>query len=135
MVVGSNPTGGTQIMEKKHINERGTHTTVIEPATDFIDLFGKLVFNGKKVELSPGRIEGGVGAKSKSVKFKQINNHLYEMVITVNNSRQEFKLFTEADYETIRKAIKSNKRLREWNVNYLDSRHTPAQQDTKYKVK
>ena len=135
MVVGSNPTGGTKDMEKQHLNERGTHTTVIEAATDFIDFFAKLVFNGKKAELAPGRIEAGTGARSKSVKFKQINNALYEMVITANSSRQEFKLFTEADYETIRKNIKSNKRLREWNVNYIDSRPTLAQQDTKYKVK
>ena len=57
------------------------------------------------------------------------------MVIIANSSRQEFKLFTHADYEAIRKAIKANKRLREWNVGYLDSRPTQADQDKRYKVK
>ena len=46
-------------MEKKHINERGTHTTVIEQAGDFINLFSKFIFDGKKAQLSPGKIEGG----------------------------------------------------------------------------
>ena len=89
--------------------------------------------------MSPGKIEGGVGAKASSVKLKHINDEVYEMVIVHNGSRQEFKLFTKEQYQVLVEVFKKDKKLREWNVNYTDLRgvNRPSSKgdlDTKYKV-
>lgn len=117
-------------MERNHINERGTHTTVIEAARPILSFFNKNK-NLKAVEISPGKIEGGVGAKSKSVKFKHINNELYEMVVTHNSSRQEFKIFTRTTPEEMMKLLKENKKTKDWNVNYTDMRNVNRALTTK----
>jgi hypothetical protein len=103
-----------------HYNDRGTHTTVIEAALPVLTFLHKTRELG--VRISPGKIEGGVGAKSKSIKLKHINNELYEMVITHNGARQEFKVFTSVSAETLMKALKSAKKLQDWNSNYTDMR-------------
>ena len=124
-------------MEKIHINERGSHTTVIEAAQPVLAFFTKS--KNLEVEVSPGKIENNVGAKSKSIKFKHINNEVYEMVVTHNGSRQEFKVFTWADFETIVKLTKGDKKLRDWNINYTDMRNVHGTEmspnkDEKYRV-
>ena len=108
-------------MEKTHINERGVHTTVVEAAQPILTFFIKNKDLG--IEVSPGKIEQNVGAKSKSIKFKHINNEVYEMVVTHNGSRQEFKVFTRVDFSTIIKLTKGDKKLRDWNINYTDMRN------------
>jgi hypothetical protein len=108
-------------MEKNHINERGTHTTIIEASRLILEFFYKNRALGI-IEVSPGKIEGNVGAKSRSVKFKHINNHVYEMVITHNGSRQEFKVFTEIPKEILLEALRKNKKTADWNINYSDMR-------------
>lgn len=107
-------------MQKKHINDRGSHTSVIEGAIPVITFFNKQMVLGAM--LSPGKIETGVGSKSKSIKLKHINNELYEMVIVYNGTRQEFKLFTRKTGEEIISAIKLDKKLRDWLVKYTDMR-------------
>ncbi len=117
-------------MQKMHINERGTHTTVIEAVKPILALFTK--GDGlEPVQVSPGKIEGGAGSKSKSIKFKHINDELYEMVVISNGSRQEFKVFTRTAPEKLLEAIKSNKKTKEWNVNYTDMRDANKVQDPK----
>jgi hypothetical protein len=106
-----------------HINERGTHTTVIEAAKPILDFLSRAK-GMESATLSPGKIEGGVGAKSKSVKFKHINDELYEMVITHNGARQEFKLFTRTTPDVLASCLKADKKLTAWNVNYTDMRNT-----------
>ena len=108
-------------MQKQHLNDRGTHTTVIEAAADILKFFGKEI-GLKGITISPGKIEGGVGAKSKSIKFKHINNELYEMVVTHNGSRQEFKVFTKVLPVDLLSLIKNSKKMKDWNVNYTDMR-------------
>jgi hypothetical protein len=108
-------------MQKQHINERGTHTTVIEAASDILKFFDK-ENSLKDVTVSPGKIEGGVGAKSKSIKFKHINNELYEMVVTHNGARQEFKVFTKTNPKDLLTLIKHSKKMKDWNINYTDMR-------------
>ncbi len=109
-------------MEKNHINERGTHTTIIEAARPVLSFFGK--YRGEdKIEVSPGKIESGIGAKSKSIKFKHLNNEVYEMVVTHNSSRQEFKVFTKTLEQELIRSLKNDKKLRDWNINYTDMRH------------
>jgi hypothetical protein len=103
-----------------HINERGTHTTVIEAAQPILAFFAKNSELG--VELSPGKIEGGIGAKSKSIKLKHLNDEVYEMVLTHNGQRQEFKLFTRVTAKNLVALIKADKKLSMWNVNYTDMR-------------
>jgi len=103
-----------------HINDRGTHTTVIEAVEPLLVFFSKN--RELKAELSPGKIEGGIGAKSKSIKLKHLNDEVYEMVVTHNGSRQEFKLFTKATAKVLIALMKSDKKLRDWNINYTDMR-------------
>lgn len=103
-----------------HLNDRGTHTTVIEAAVPILTFLNKIKNLG--VRISPGKIEGGVGAKSKSIKLKHINNELYEMVITHNGARQEFKLFTTASKDMLLLSLSSAKKLQDWNSNYTDMR-------------
>ncbi len=110
-------------MLQPHFQLRGTHTTIIEPAYLIIDVLKKARELGP-VKLAPGKIEARVGAKSSSVKLKHINNELYELVITHNSARQEFKLFSTASFNDFEKCIKSSKKLRDWNINYLDMRDT-----------
>lgn len=103
-------------MKKEHVNERGKHTTVIESSQVILAAFGKI----KDMKVAPGKINAGVGAKSKSVKFKQINSELYEMVITSKSQRQEFKLFTSKTFTELEDIFKNSKDLKDWNVNYID---------------
>ena len=94
---------------------------MIEAAQDILKFFAKEHELGT-VTISPGKIEGGVGAKSKSLKFKHLNNELYEMVVTHNGARQEFKVFTTTQEEKFIACIRSSKKLKSWNVNYTDMR-------------
>lgn len=96
-------------MEKMHINERGSHTTVIEGSKDILKLLKKV-----GVEVSPGVIEGNVKAKGKSVKLKKLNNETFEMVVVVNGSKQTFKVYGN-DQEGITNIIQSLK-ADNWNV-------------------
>lgn len=81
------------------INERGTHTTVIEGAR-------KILLTLKKLGAltSPGVIEGNVNAKGKSIKLKKINNETFEMVIVVGRSKQTFKVYSTSQ-DTISKGL------------------------------
>ena len=92
-------------MQNQHLNERGAHTTVIEAAAPVLDFFVKNKSIGH-ITVSPGKIERNVGAKSKSIKFKHINNEVYEMVVTHNGSRQEFKVFTKVEGDILLKTLK-----------------------------
>lgn len=96
-------------MEKMHINERGSHTTVIEGSKDILKLLKKT-----GVEVSPGVIEGNVKAKGKSVKLKKLNNETFEMVVVVNSSKQTFKVYGN-DQEGIINVVQSLK-ADNWNV-------------------
>ncbi|MBP6888103.1 MAG: hypothetical protein KBC21_00205 [Candidatus Pacebacteria bacterium] len=121
-------------MERQHINERGSHTTIIEASKPVLDILKKS-FPG--IEVSPGKIESGVGAKSGSIKFKHINDELYEMVVVHNGSRQEFKVFSRASFEELKKIFKKEKKTREWSFNYTDMRDVGKSQkspDEKYRV-
>lgn len=91
-------------MEKIHINERGSHTTVIEGSRDILKLLRKA-----EVEVSPGVIEGNVKAKGKSVKLKKLNNETFEMVVVVSSSKQTFKVYGN-DQENISNIVFSLKR-------------------------
>jgi hypothetical protein len=103
-----------------HLSDRGTHTTVIELAIPVLTFLNKAKELG--VRIAPGKIEGGVGAKSKSIKLKHLNNELYEMVLTHNGARQEFKVFTIAEAKVLVASLKGAKKLQDWNVNYTDMR-------------
>ena len=92
-----------------HINERGSHTTVIEGSRDILKLLKKA-----GVEVSPGIIEGNVKAKGKSVKLKKLNNETFEMVVVVNRSKQTFKVYGN-DQECITSIIQ-NLKADGWNV-------------------
>jgi len=96
-------------MEKMHINERGSHTTVIEGSRDILKLLSKV-----EVEVSPGVIEPNVKAKGKSVKVKKLNNETFEMVVVVNSSKQTFKVYG-VEQEKVTAVIQSLKR-EGWNV-------------------
>lgn len=96
-------------MEKMHINERGSHTTVIEGSRDILKLLKK-----SGVEVSPGVIEGNVKAKGKSVKLKKLNNETFEMVVVVNSSKQTFKVYGN-NQESISRAIRGLK-TDGWNI-------------------
>ena len=71
-----------------HIDERGSHTTVIEGSRDILKLLNKA-----GAQVSPGVIEGNVKAKGKSVKLKKLNNETFEMVVVVGSSKQTFKVY------------------------------------------
>lgn len=96
-------------MSKIHLNERGSHTTVIEGSKDILKLFKK-----EGIAVSPGVIEGNVKAKGKSVKLKKLNNETFEMVVVVNSSKQTFKVYShEQDHVAhILQGLKSGG----WNV-------------------
>lgn len=96
-------------MEKMHINERGSHTTVIEGSKDILKLLKKA-----GVEISPGIIEGNVKAKGKSVKLKKLNSETFEMIVVVNSSKQTFKVYGK-DQESITSIIQSMKAYG-WNI-------------------
>lgn len=96
-------------MQKKHVNERGTHTTYIEGAVEILKAMKKI-----GVEVSPGVIEGNVRASGRSVKLKKMNNETFEMVIVVKSSKQTFKVYGENQVEII-KSIKLFKK-EGWNV-------------------
>lgn len=93
----------------RHINERGSHTTVIEGSRDILKLLKKA-----NVEVSPGIIEGNVKAKGKSVKLKKLNNETFEMVVVVGSSKQTFKVYGN-DQKSITSIIQGLKR-EGWNV-------------------
>lgn len=121
-----------------HHNERGSHTTVIEKGQVVLDIFSKRS-RAVSIEVAPGKIEAGIKAKSSSVKFKHINDELYEMVVTHNSSRQEFKVFTRASIEELQTFLKEDKHTRDWNCGYTDMREanykkTPSNLDAKYSV-
>jgi hypothetical protein len=92
-----------------HINERGSHTTVIEQAQDVIKLLKK-----SKIEVSPGKIEV-INAKSRSVKFNFMNKDLSEMTVTSGRSKQTFKVFADADF--LYNLFSKNKDFKSWNIN------------------
>lgn len=92
-----------------HINERGSHTTIIEGSKDILKVLKK-----SDILVSPGVIEGNVKAKGKSVKLKKINNETFEMVVVVGSSKQTFKVYGENQREII-KIIASFKKD-SWNV-------------------
>ena len=97
-----------------HINERGSHTTVIEFAKDPLKILKK-----QGVSVSPGKIEASGASGNRSLKIKKINREVSEMVIVAGSSKQTFKVFTE-DPEGLVVILKKDKTLREWNVNYMD---------------
>lgn len=92
-----------------HINERGSHTTIIEGSKDILKLLKK---NG--VLVSPGVIEGNVKAKGRSVKLKKLNNETFEMVVVAGSSKQTFKVYG-LDQKEIIKLINGLKK-ENWNV-------------------
>lgn len=92
-----------------HVNERGSHTTVIGGSKDILKLFRK-----EGIEISPGVIEANVKAKGKSVKLKKLNNETFEMVVVVNSSKQTFKVYGN-NQEYITKVIQGLK-AEGWNV-------------------
>jgi hypothetical protein len=106
-------------MGQKHINERGSHTTVIDASKPVLDVLKKQ-FAG--ITVSPGKIEGGAGARSSSIKCKHINDELYEMVIVHNGARQEFKVFTRATFLELKQAFSKDKKTSTWSANYTDMR-------------
>lgn len=85
------------------------------------------------VAVSPGKIEGGVGAKSSSIKCKHINDELYEMVIVHNGARQEFKVFTRATFLELKNAFSKDKKTASWSVNYTDMRQGRVTESKKTK--
>lgn len=91
------------------INERGTHTSVIEGAKDVLKMLKKL-----RATTSPGVIQANVGGKGKSVKLKKVNNETFEMVIVVNSAKQTFKVYG-SNQDDIGEAIMSL-RKENWNV-------------------
>ena len=92
-----------------HINERGSHTTVIEGAKEVLKVLKKV--GGL---ISPGKIEANVKSKGKSVKLKKLNKETFEMVIVFNSSKQTFKLYGDNQQEII-DAI-NELRKDNWNV-------------------
>lgn len=92
-----------------HINERGSHTTVIEGSKDVLKLLNKA-----GAQVSPGVIEGNVKAKGRSVKLKKLNNETFEMVVVVGSSKQTFKVYGN-DQERITQVIQGLKGAG-WNV-------------------
>lgn len=93
----------------KKVNERGSHTTVIEGAKDILKTFKKI-----GILVSPGVIEANAKARGKSVKLKKVNNETFEMVIVVNSSKQTFKVYGD-NQEVIIKLINGFK-AESWNV-------------------
>ncbi len=91
------------------INERGTHTTVIEGSKDILKAFKKA-----GVLISPGVIEANVQSRGKSVKLKKINNEVFEMVVVVNSSKQTFKVYGENQKEIT--ALINSFKKENWNV-------------------
>lgn len=79
-----------------HINERGSHTSIIEGAKKLLKSFKKI-----DVAVSPGVIEANVKSKGKSVKLKKLNNETFEMVVVVNSSKQTFKVYGDNQKEII----------------------------------
>ncbi|OHA83796.1 MAG: hypothetical protein A2937_01855 [Candidatus Yonathbacteria bacterium RIFCSPLOWO2_01_FULL_47_33b] len=96
-------------MVKTHVNERGSHTTVIEGSRDILKLFNKA-----GVQVSPGIIEANVKAKGRSVKLKKLNNETFEMVVVVKSSKQTFKVYGN-DQKGITSVIQGLKGAG-WNV-------------------
>ena len=92
-----------------HVNERGSHTTVIEGSRDILKLLNKV-----GAQVSPGVIEGNVKAKGRSVKLKKLNNETFEMVVVVGSSKQTFKVYGN-DQERITQVIQGLKGAG-WNV-------------------
>ena len=97
-----------------HINERGAHTSVIEQARDLLKEIKK-----RGVVVSPGKIEVIQRARTKTAKFKKINDELLEMVVTVASSKQTFKVFSD-HHESFLEALKNTKKLESWNILYKD---------------
>ena len=91
------------------INERGTHTTVIEGSFNILKLLNKA-----GAEISPGIIEGNVKAKGKSVKLKKLNNETFEMIVVVKSSKQTFKIYSK-DQKSITDIVEGLKK-EGWNV-------------------
>jgi hypothetical protein len=87
-------------MERLHINERGTHTTAIEGAREVLKALRKV-----GAEVSPGIIEGNVGAHGKSVKLKRLGAEAFEMVVVVNGAKQTFKIYGK-DQDGIEGAVR-----------------------------
>lgn len=98
-----------------HINERGAHTSVIEQARDLLKEIKKL-----GVVVSPGKIEVIQRARTKTAKFKKINDELLEMVVTVASSKQTFKVFSDHQ-EAFLLSLTKNKKLEGWNFGYKDT--------------
>ncbi|MFA6608688.1 MAG: hypothetical protein WCT07_02155 [Candidatus Paceibacterota bacterium] len=92
-----------------HINERGSHTTIIEGSRDILKLLKK-----NNILVSPGVIQGNVKASGKSVKLKKLNNETFEMVVVVGSSKQTFKVYGDNQQEII-KLVDSFKK-ENWNV-------------------
>lgn len=93
-----------------HINERGSHTTVIEGAKNVLKLLKKI-----EVSVAPGVIEGNVKAKGKSVKLKKVNSETFEMVVVVGSSKQTFKVYGREQ----KRIIKTVEMLRKENWHVL----------------
>lgn len=96
-------------MVKKHINERGSHTTFIEGAKDILKLLNKA-----GLEVSPGIIEGNVKARGRSIKLKKLNSETFEMIVVANSSKQTFKVYGK-DQKSVRLAVQSMK-ADGWNI-------------------
>ena len=92
------------------VNERGSHTSTIEKATDILRFLKKA-----KIEVSPGKIEV-INAKSQSVKFNHINSAVSEMTIASGRSKQTFKVFEDADILFKLFKVNQNKFVN-WNIN------------------
>ena len=95
--------------KRDHVNERGSHTTVIEGAKDILKELKKA-----GVFVSPGVIEANVKARGKSVKLKKLHNETFEMIVVVNSSKQTFKVYGENQQEIINLINKF--KSQSWNV-------------------
>lgn len=96
-------------MAQLKINERGSHTSVIECAKPILMVLRKL-----EVEISPGVIQGNVQARSKSLKLRWLNAGTMELILVAGKSKQTFKIYG-SDQTCI---LKSLKRLHvlDWRV-------------------
>lgn len=97
------------------MNERGSHTSIIEQSKSLIKEMGRL-----GATCSPGKIEVIKSAKTKTAKFKKINTELFELVVTAGSSKQTFKVFWSKETDLL-PLLRSHKKLSDWNFGFIDT--------------
>jgi hypothetical protein len=92
----------------------GNHTTIIDGADTILDA---IIASFPDIRIQNGFIEAGIGARNQSIKIVT-SPTMTQMTVITKATKQVFMLYGKVTAYDIAKALKTNKKLRSFIINW-----------------